>query len=303
MSLLSSLYGAIEAGGTKFLCAVGTAPNDLQQILRIPTTTPDDTLRQVVAFFDDYRDRLEAIGIGSFGPVDLAPSSDTFGHLLHTPKRGWAKVDLVGTVQDALDVPVALETDVNAAALAEDREGAGQLLETFLYLTVGTGVGGSFVQNGRCLHGLSHPEMGHIRVPRAPDDDFEGVCDHHGDCLEGLASGPALAARWGCNPETLPDDHPAWALQAHYLAHACAGFVYTLSPERIILGGGIMQRTHLFPMIRSRLRDLLSGYPNVSALHTLSEYIVPPALGTEAGVRGALALAQRADLDVQRVGF
>lgn len=295
MPPLSSLYGAVEAGGTKFLCAVGTMPDDLHETIRIATTTPEDTLGQVIDFFRRYRDQLHAVGIGSFGPVDLAPSSTTFGHLLHTPKRGWADVDLRGTIQEALDVPIALDTDVNAAALAEARWGTGRSVDTFLYLTVGTGIGGSVVQDGACLHGLAHPEMGHIRVPRAPNDTFEGVCDHHDDCLEGLASGPALAARWGCDPERLPDDHPAWTIQAHYLAQACATFVYTLVPERIVLGGGIMQRSHLFPLIRSRLKRLIAGYPDVQPLSgSLDAYVVPPALGTYAGLLGALALAEQA---------
>lgn len=289
-------YGAIEAGGTKFVCAVGRGPDDLRASVRIPTTTPDETLDRVVAFFHEEGNDIAALGMGTFGPVDLDPDSSTFGHLLHTPKDRWRHVDVAGRLHRALGVPVALETDVNAAAIGEHRWGAARDVDTFVYLTVGTGIGGGFMTDGRCLHGLMHPEMGHISVPRAEDDDFDGVCAYHGACLEGLASGPALHARWTTPPEDLPDDHPAWRLQAHYLAHACATFIYTLSPERILLGGGVMQREALFPSIRKRLRDVLNGYLNVAAItDQVESYVVPPGLGTRAGIFGALALAREVE--------
>jgi fructokinase len=294
MSDGTTTYGAIEAGGTKFVCAVGEGPEDLHATTRIPTTTPYETLRRVVAFFRTQTASIAALGVGTFGPVDLDPDSSTFGHLLHTPKDRWRHVDLVGRLHRALEVPVALETDVNAAALAEDRWGAAQDVDAFLYLTVGTGIGGGFVADGRCLHGRMHPEMGHVSVPRADGDDFEGVCRYHGACLEGLASGPALQGRWGARPEDLPADHPAWPLQAHYLAHACATFTYALSPERIILGGGVMQRGSLFPLIRERLHTVLGGYLNVTRGLRREGYVLPPGLGTRAGILGALALAHEA---------
>ncbi|HET6569429.1 MAG TPA: ROK family protein, partial [Rhodothermales bacterium] len=256
----SKTFGGIEAGGTKFICAVGTGPDDLRRIEQIPTTTPAETFSRVVAFFRSSPAPLAAIGIGSFGPVDPDPASPTFGHITTTPKPGWADTDFAGAIRDALNVPVAFDTDVNAAALGEYTWGAAQGLDTFLYLTVGTGIGGGGLVNNTPLHGLIHPEMGHVMVPRAPGDDVPGTCPYHGDCLEGMASGPALEARWGTKAEDLPPDHQAWAFEAHYLAHALASYVYVLSPRRIILGGGVMKQGHLFPMVRQRLLDVLNGY-------------------------------------------
>jgi len=285
-------YGAVEAGGTTFVCAVGRGAHDIRALTRIPTTTPTETLGRVVDFFRCEDAEIAALGVGTFGPVDLAPDSATFGHLLQTPKQAWTNTDLVGPLQAALQVPVVLDTDVNVAARAELQWGAAASLDSFVYLTVGTGVGGSLVVNGSCQNGLLHPEMGHIHVPRAPGDDFDGVCPYHGDCLEGLASAPAIAARWGAAPHTLPDDHPAWPLQAHYLAQACITLIHIFSPERIILGGGIMQRDLLFPMIRARVQHRFGSYLKLPALtDDVDSYIVPPALGTRAGVLGALALA------------
>ena len=286
-------YGALETGGTTCVCAVGQGPADIYDSVRLPTTTPTDTLGRVIDFFRQVEPDISALGVGTFGPVDLSPSSSTFGHLLHTPKQDWTHVDLKGHLQRALNVPIILDTDVNVAARAEHHMGAAQSIDTFLYLTVGTGIGGSLMINGQCLQGLLHPEMGHIHVPRAPNDTFQGTCPYHDSCLEGLASASAIEARWGTAPDALPDDHPAWTMQAHYLAQACASFVYTFSPERIILGGGVMQRRLLFPMIRNRFRDLFSTYLSLPELtRNVNTYIVPPELGTQAGIRGALALAQ-----------
>ncbi|HEY7709729.1 MAG TPA: ROK family protein, partial [Candidatus Entotheonella sp.] len=245
------------------------------------------------AFFSPYRDRLAGLGIGSFGPLDLQPASPTFGWITSTPKPGWAPTDLVGTLRQALAVPIALDTDVNAAAFGECHWGAAQGLDTFLYITVGTGLGGGAMVNGQLLHGLLHPEMGHLRIPHDwQADAFAGTCPYHGDCLEGLAAGPALAARWGQASETLPDDHPAWALEAHYLALGLVGFICTLMPQRMIMGGGVMQRSQLFPLIQREVQQLLNGYIQTPALAShIESYIVPPALGERAGVLGAIALA------------
>ncbi len=238
------LYGGVEAGGTKFICAVGTGPGDVRESTRIDTTTPEMTLREMLAFFRAASARagtLDAVGIGSFGPVDLHAGSPTFGYITSTPKAGWANVDLRGAVREAFGVPVAFDTDVNAAALAEWRWGAAQHLDTFIYLTIGTGIGGGGLVNGRLMHGLVHPEMGHVRLPHdLTVDPFAGVCPFHGDCLEGLASGPAMNARWLQPAESLPNDHPAWALEARYLAFALVNFICTLSPQRIVIGGGVM---------------------------------------------------------------
>jgi len=286
-------YGAIEAGGTKFVCATGTGPRALDRMTRIETTSPEQTLEQVLDFFRAENASLRALGVGAFGPIDPRPTSDTYGRLLQTPKPQWSNVDLLQPLR-ALGCPIALDTDVNAAALAEYAWGAGVDVDSLLYLTVGTGIGGGYVVDGAPLHGLLHPEMGHLRVRRLARDDFDGLCPYHGDCLEGLASGPALETRTGTRPEALPSDHDIWSLQAQYLARACATLVYALSPGRIVLGGGVMQQHHLFPRIRHHLRDELGGYVNVPALTSgLDSYVVPPGLGKRAGVLGALRLAQQ----------
>jgi fructokinase len=293
----AALYAGMEAGGTKFVCVVGAGPDDIRAEVRFATTTPEATLRQALEFFREQRGRFgayAAAGIASFGPVDLDPDSPRHGYITSTPKPGWAQTDIVGPLRKALGVPVGFDTDVNAAALAEGRWGSAQGLDTFLYLTIGTGIGGGGLAEGRLLHGLVHPEMGHIRIPHdTAADPFAGACPFHRDCLEGLASGPAMQARWGRPAEALPDDHPAWALEAHYLALALANFVCTLSPRRIILGGGVMDRRALFPPVRERLRALLNDYVQAPEIQRdIDAYVVPPELGARTGVLGALALAR-----------
>jgi fructokinase len=291
-----TLYGGIEAGGTKFVCAVGLGPNDVHAQTEFPTTTPQETIARAIAFFADHPEPVTSLGIGSFGPVDPDPSSPTFGTITTTPKPGWRDVDIRGRIQSALRVPVGFDTDVNAAALGEHRWGAAQDVDTFVYITVGTGIGGGAMVAGDLLHGLVHPEMGHIRIPHDRErDPFEGVCPFHGDCLEGLATGPAIEARWQERGEDLPSDHPAWPLEAHYLALGLTTIICTLSPQRVILGGGVMRRLFLFPMIRSQVRGLLNGYIQAPAIvDQMDAYIVPPGLGGQAGVFGAIALAARA---------
>ncbi len=274
------MLGAIEAGGTKFVCGVGAGPGDLKTI-HIPTTSPEATTAAAVEFLG--RHALRAAGIASFGPVDLAT-----GHITSTPKAGWRNYDLAGTIRQALGVPVAFDTDVNGAALGEARWGAAQGISDFIYLTVGTGIGGGAMVNGRLLHGLAHPEMGHIRIPHdRARDPFPGVCPYHGDCLEGLASGPAIQARWGVPAQELPPDHPAWTLEAHYLALALANWMYTLSPKLILIGGGVGEQSQLFGLIRQELAGILKGYIQGCE-------IAKPGLGSRAGVLGALALAEQA---------
>ncbi len=293
-----TLVGGIETGGAKVVCAVGSGPADLRAETRFPTTTPEETLAQAIAFFREQREQqgaLAALGVAAFGPLDPDPASPTYGTITSTPKPGWANTDLVGPLARALNLPVAFDTDVNGAALAEGRWGAAQGLHTFVYLTVGSGIGGGALAGGQLLHGLLHPEMGHLRLPRdRQQDPYPGRCPYHGDCLEGLASGPAIAERWGQPAETLPADHPAWALQAHYLALGLVNLILTLSPQRIILGGGVMQQAQLFPLVRRRVLALLNGYvQSPRLLEDIDAYIVPPALGNRAGVLGALALAQQ----------
>jgi fructokinase len=290
-----ALYGGIEAGGTKWVCVVGTEPGALQAEITFPTTTPDATIRQAIAFFRAHGD-LAAIGVGSFGPVDVQPTSPTWGYITTTPKPGWQHTDLGQAIRNELGVPLGFDTDVNAAALGEQRWGMAQGLDTFVYLTIGTGIGGGALVNGRLLHGLLHPEMGHMAIPHDRErDPFPGFCPFHGDCLEGLAAGPALEARWKQRGETLGPDHPAWPLEAHYLALALVNLIYTLSPRRIILGGGVMSQPHLFPLLRRAVAELLAGYIQSPAItETIDAYIVPPGLGRYAGVAGALVLAQQA---------
>ncbi|MFO7741714.1 MAG: ROK family protein [Anaerolineae bacterium] len=289
-------YGGVEAGGTKFVCAVGSGPDEILAQTEFPTTSPEETIGRAITFFEAQPAHIAAVGIGSFGPVDPDPRSPTFGTITTTPKAGWQKVDIAGEIESALGVPVAFDTDVNAAALGEHRWGAARDLETFVYITVGTGIGGGAIVEGSLLHGLVHPEMGHFRIPHDRDrDPFDGTCPFHGDCLEGLASGPAIEARWGQRGENLPDDHSAWPLEAHYLALGLVSVICILSPERIILGGGVMKRSLLFPMIRSEVQDLLSGYIRAREItQDIDTYIVPPALGARAGVLGAVALAMTA---------
>lgn len=291
-------YGGIEAGGTKFICAVGSGPGDLDARTEFATTTPEETIGQAIAFFRHQPEPVRAVGIGSFGPVCLDPDSPTFGFITSTPKLGWANTDFCSAVQRALGVPVGFDTDVNAAALGEHRWGAAQGLDTFVYLTVGTGIGGGGMVNGRLLHGLIHPEMGHVHIRHDRDrDPFPGACPFHGDCLEGLASGPALEARWGERGQALHADHPAWPLEAHYLALGLVNFVTVLSPQRIIVGGGVMGQAHLYSLVRQEVQSLLNGYVQApEILEQIDAYIVPPALGSQAGVLGAIALAQLAHL-------
>jgi fructokinase len=287
--------GGIEAGGTKFVCAVGTGPDNLWAETRFPTTTPEETIGQAIAFFKEQaqKEPIAAIGIASFGPVDPNPASPTFGFITTTPKPHWAQTDRAGAIGRAVGVPVGLDTDVNGAALGEYRWGAAQGLDTFIYLTIGTGLGGGGLVSGKLVHGLIHPEMGHIRLPRHPDDPYPGACPFHGDCLEGMAAGPALQGRWGQRAETLPLDHPAWEIEAHYLAYGLVNFICTLSPQRLILGGGVMDQAHLFPLVRRKTQDLLNGYvQSPEIIERIDQYIVPPGLGNRAGVLGAIALAE-----------
>lgn len=290
------LYGAIEAGGTKFVCAVGTSPEDLHAQVRIATTNPHETLERCLEFFRT-QPKLGGLGIGCFGPLELRRNARDYGHVTATPKPGWSNADIVGPFARALGVPVGFDTDVNAAVLGEARWGAARDLDTAVYLTIGTGIGGGALVGGKLAHGLVHPEMGHLLLPREPDDlAFAGACPFHGArCWEGLAAGPALERRWGQRAESLPADHPAWDLEARYIASALTSLILVISPERVILGGGVMQTTALFPLVRRYLTRSLAGYVQAPALtEGIDQYIVPPLLGGNSGIAGALALAERA---------
>jgi fructokinase len=294
-----ALFGGVEGGGTKFVCAVGTGPDDIRAETRFPTTTPDETLRKAIAFFKEQENqhgKLSAIGMGSFGPIDPRSGSPTYGHIMLTPKPGWSNADMVGPLQAAFGIPIGFDLDVNAAALAEFRWGAAQGCDPALYMTIGTGIGGGVIANGKLLHGLLHPEMGHIHlIHDLSIDPFPGVCPFHKDCFEGLAAGPALEKRWGKRASNLPFEHPAWDLEAGYIAQALTAFIYTLSPQKIILGGGVMQQIHLFEHIRKNVQVNLNSYvQSKQILENIDEYIVPPGLSGYAGVLGALALAEQA---------
>jgi fructokinase len=289
-----SVYGGIETGGSKWECAVGTGAGDLRATETIPTTTPAETIGRAVAFLE-REGPVDAIGIGSFGPLDANPSSPTWGFVTTTPKPGWAHTDVGQEIRRRLGVPVVFDTDVNAAALGEHRWGAAQGLDTFLYVTVGTGIGGGGMAGGKLLHGLVHPELGHLRVPHDRSaDPFPGMCPYHGDCLEGLASGRALEARWG-RPARELDEAEVWELEARYLALGFVAAICVLSPQRIVVGGGVTQEPRLLPLVREEVTRLLNGYvDNAAVTDGNSTYITAPALGSRSGVLGAIALAETA---------
>ena len=283
-------YGGVEAGGTKWVCAIGTGPDDLDALETFPTTTPAETLARAAEFFSQNGD-VSAIGVGSFGPIDLRA-----GRITTTPKPGWANTDVVSTLHGALGVPIAFDTDVNAAALGVGRWGAAVGLDTFCYFTVGTGLGGGVMAGGRLVHGLIHPEAGHMRVPHdQARDPFDGSCPFHGDCFEGLAAGGAIERRWGKPGEQLGDRSEVWELEAEYLALGVVNVICIASPQRVILGGGVMKQPSLLPLVRARVRELLAGYIVAPELADgLDEFIVGPALGDRAGVLGAIELARLA---------
>jgi fructokinase len=285
-------YGLVEAGGTKFVLGVACNNDEVRATTRIATTTPAETLGAMCDWFRG-QGGLTGIGVASFGPLDLDPASTTWGHITATTKPQWSNIDIVGPLKSACGCPVAIDTDVNGAALAEYRWGAGQGQRSMLYFTVGTGIGGGAIIDGRILHGLSHPEMGHIRLPRHPkDQDFQGVCAFHGDCLEGLASGPAIIARWGASLSDLPTDHPGHEVIAFYLAQTVATVQAIFEPGRIIFGGGVMATPGLIDRVKSTATALGSQYFKGKA----SEIISLPALGDQAGLLGALALALAAPI-------
>ncbi|MED4203615.1 ROK family protein [Neobacillus mesonae] len=286
------MYGAIEAGGTKFVCAVGDESGTIIERVKIPTTVPEETMAEVIAFFKKYE--LDAIGIGSFGPVDVNPESETYGMITSTPKLAWRHFPFVQAMKDAFPVPIGFNTDVNAAALGEAVHGAAKGLDSCLYITVGTGIGAGAVVQGRLLQGLSHPEMGHILVRRHPDDEYQGKCPYHGDCLEGLAAGPAIEERWGEKGINLVDRMEVWDLEGYYIAQALMQYILILSPKRIILGGGVMNQKQVFSSIYKYLQEFISGYVT---LPNLTEYIVSPGLGDNAGITGSLLLAHQAFRD------
>jgi fructokinase len=283
------MLGAIEAGGTKFVCAVGDEKGNITERIQIPTTIPEETISKVIEFFKRYD--IKAIGIGSFGPIDVNRESSTYGSITSTPKKGWRDYPFVQVMKESFDVPIGFTTDVNAAALGEVSLGAAKGLDSCLYITVGTGIGAGAIVNGQLLEGLSHPEMGHILLRRNPADHYQGKCPYHHDCLEGLAAGPAIEERWGEKGINLVHRPEVWDLEGYYLAQAIMQYSLILSPKKIIVGGGVMNQTQIYPSIYKYLEEFMNGY---IGLPELSDYITGPGLGDQAGITGALILAKRA---------
>jgi len=285
--------GAIEAGGTKFVCGIGNEHGQIEDRVSFPTEGPEETLGRVIDYFQGKA--VEAIGIGTFGPIDIDPASPTYGFVTTTPKPGWSNYDFLGAMKREFDVPYGWDTDVNAAAFGEATWGAAQGLDSCLYYTIGTGVGVGVYVEGKLVHGLVHPEGGHVLTRRHPMDSFAGACPYHGDCLEGMAAGPALEKRWGVKGHELGVDHQAWEFEAFYIAQAVASAVLLLSPKKVILGGGVMKQEQLFPLIRKEVVRLLNGYVRAESIVTgIENFIVPPGLGDNAGLSGALALGRAA---------
>jgi len=290
--------GAIEAGGTKFNCAIGTGHNDILREVKITTTTPDETLGQVIDFFQQAQQdigSLKALGMAAFGPLDLNKSSSTYGYITRTPKPHWSHTDITGILRNGIGVPVGLETDVNGAILAEAKWGAAQSIDDAIYVTIGTGIGGGIISGGKLLHGLSHPELGHMQVPLDERDrDFAGYCSFHGNqCLTGLASGPAMALRWKTNAENLPPEHEAWDLEAEYLAAMCMNLSLTLCPKKIILGGGVMSQPFMLDKVRQKFLQKMAGYLDyLDNEKAVADLIVTPEL-EKPGLIGAFLLADQ----------
>lgn len=294
-----ALFGAIEAGGTKFVCAVGNWAEGSKRMATIPTRDPESTFADIARFFSEAADLgpLSGIGVGSFGPVGIEPSSADYGRILRTPKPGWEGFNLIDGIRGFCDEPVALDTDVNTAALAEmemARAISGEALRQLAYVTVGTGIGVGIVHEGRALHGFTHSEMGHVLVRRHPlHGDFAGVCPFHGDCLEGLAAGPAVARAWDLTPSRIPGDHPFWEVETYYLAQLCVTLFLTTAPDRIVLGGGVMQQSRLFPLIRAKTCELLAGYlAGVDDAEAMERRIVSPLCQEPPGLVGAFRLIE-----------
>ncbi|PTY77206.1 fructokinase [Heyndrickxia sporothermodurans] len=283
------MLGAIEAGGTKFVCAVGDHLGNIKDRIQVPTTIPEETMKDVISFFRKYP--IEAIGIGSFGPIDVNLDSPTYGYITSTPKTAWKNYPFMQTIKEAFSVPVGFNTDVNAAALGEATLGAAKGLDSCLYITIGTGIGAGAIVHGKLLQGVTHPEMGHILVRRHPDDSYKGKCPYHHDCLEGLAAGPSIEERWNEKGINLAGRSEVWDLEAYYIAQALMQYMLILSPKKIILGGGVMKQKQIFPLIYKHLTELVNEYVS---LPELSNYIVSPGLGDNAGITGSLLLAHEA---------
>lgn len=286
------ILGALEAGGTKMVCAIGNEYGTIHDRMVLPTETPETTMPQLIDYFKKHN--IEALGVGTFGPADLDPCSETYGCITTTPKLPWVNYNIRGVFADALQIPVGFDTDVNAAALGEATFGCMQNINNGIYITIGTGIGIGVLSEGKLLHGMLHPEGGHILLPRHPSDTYNGCCPYHSNCFESLASGPAIENRYGKKAIDLADIPEVWELEAGYIAHALVNYILILSPERIVLGGGVMHQTQLFPLIRKKTAELLNGYVKTKQLEDMDTYIVPPSLNDNQGILGCLELAHKA---------
>lgn len=285
------LLGGIEAGGTKMVCGIGDENGVLKERVSFPTRQPEETFRDMIDYFKNYK--IDALGIGCFGPLDVNRNSKTYGYITKTPKPGWADCDVVGVFKKALGVPVGFDTDVNGAILGEVTWGAAKGCDNAIYITIGTGVGVGVYCNGGLVHGLVHPEGGHIRLVKHPKDTYKGHCPFHPNCMEGLANGPAIGERWGKPAKELVDCPEVWEMEAYYIAQAISNYVLTYSPEKIILWGGVMHQEQLFGMIRKQVQEILNGYVHHEMItERIDEYIVAPGLGDDPGILGALRLGQ-----------
>lgn len=293
------ILGALEAGGTKMVCAIGDEKGTLTNRMTFSTETPEVTVPQMIDYFKHHQ--IEALGIGTFGPVDLNPVSRSYGSITTTPKLAWAGYNIRNAFADALHIPVGIDTDVNAAALGEASFGCMQDVRNGIYITIGTGIGVGILSEGRLLHGMLHPEGGHILLERHPKDTYRGCCPYHQNCFEGLASGPAIEGRYGKKAIVLTDRPDVWELEADYIAKALLNYILILAPERIVLGGGVMHQKQLFPLIRRKTAEYLNGYLQTKQLENLDNYIVSPSLNDNQGVLGCLKLAYEAYLAEQKV--
>ena len=286
------LYGALEAGGTKMVCALGDENGRILEQVSIPTVTPEETMPKIIEYFRGKD--IKALGVASFGPVDLDKASPTYGYITKTPKLAWADYNLVGALADALKVPIGFDTDVDGSLLGEVTWGAAKGLEDVAYITIGTGVGGGILSGGKVVHGMMHPEMGHVKVIPVPGDTYAGKCPFHGNCLEGMAAGPAIGDRWGAPANQLVDKPEVWEYEADYIAQAVVMLILTVSPKKVILGGGVMHQLQLFPLIRKKVAEKLNGYLVTKELEDLDSYIVPAGCNDDQGIMGAIKLAMDA---------
>ncbi|MBQ7774663.1 MAG: ROK family protein [Lachnospiraceae bacterium] len=284
--------GALEAGGTKMVCAIGDETGQILEQISIPTETPEITMPKMIAYFKEKQ--VEALGIGCFGPIDPDECSETYGYITSTPKLAWADYNIVGAFKAALGCPIGFDTDVNGSVLGEVTFGQAKNKRNVLYLTIGTGIGAGIYVEGKLLHGMLHPEAGHIMLAKRADDAYKGKCPYHGTCFEGLAAGPAIEERWGCKGIGLKDRQEVWDLEAYYIAQALANYILILSPEMIILGGGVMHQEQLFPLIRGYVKEILNDYIKTKELENLETYIVPASLQDNQGIMGCLELGTRA---------